>query len=151
MAFDIYDNKIVQAFMDFKNFFKFKKDISRELSEPKSGMNTLGIKRNWLGNILYVQINCTDSDLRNADYNFDRMVMTKLKPVVQYLGKDLGWSDYLVPQVNNFVDEDNNPSLSYGVLFVFTGYSLTLTKLLYTFMFIIGLISVGILLLCHLV
>lgn len=151
MVFDIYDNKIVQAFMDFKNFFKFKKDISRELSEPKSGMNTLGIKRNWLGNILYVQINCTDSDLMNADYNFDRMVMTKLRPVVQYLGKDLGWSDYLVPQVNNFVDEDNNPSLSYGVLFVFTGYSLTLTKLLYTFMFIIGLISVGILLLCHLV
>ena len=79
------------------------------------------------------------------------MIMTKLRPVVQYLGKDLGWSDYLVPQVNNFVDEDNNPSLSYGVLFVFTGYSLTLTKLLYTFMFIIGLISVGILLLCHLV
>ena len=151
MTFDIYDNKIVKAFMDFKNFFKFKKDISRALSEPKSGMNTLGIKRTWLGNILYVQIHCTDSDLRNADYNFDRMVMTKLRPVVQYLGKDLGWSDYLVPQVNNFVDEDNNPSLSYGVLFVFTGYSLTLTKLLYTFMFIIGLISVGILLLCHLV
>ena len=52
MVFDIYDNKIVQAFMDFKNFFKFKKDISRELSEPKSGMNTLGIKRNWFGNTI---------------------------------------------------------------------------------------------------
>ena len=151
MSFDIYDNELIQAFMDFKNFFKFKKDISRELSEPKSGMNSLGIKRNWLGNILYVQINCTDTDLRNADYNFDRMVMTKLKPVIQYLGQDLGWSDYLVPQVNNFVDENDNPSLSYGVLFVFTGYNLTLTKLLYTFLALAGIICVGIWALCRFV
>lgn len=151
MAFDIYDNKFIQAFIDFKNFFKFKKDISRELREPKSGMNTLGIKRNWIGNILYIQINCTENDLMNADYNFDRMVMTKLKPIVQYLGKDLGWSDYLVPQVNNFVDEDNNPSLSYGVLFVFTGYSLTLTKLLYAMLFLTCAVSAGIWSICHFV
>ena len=149
MNFDIYDNKIVQAFMDFKNFFKFKKEINRELKEPKSGMNTLGIKRNWLGNILYTQINCTDTDLRNADYNFDRMVMTKLKPIVKYLGEDLGWSDYLVPQVSNFVDENDNPSLSYGVLFIFTGYSLTLTKLLTTAIVTLGLITGGILAWLH--
>ena len=149
MEFDIYDNKLVQAVIDLRNFFKFKSDINRELSEPKSGMNSLGIKRNWLGNILYVQINCTDADLRNADYNFDRMVMTKLKPVVQYLGKDLGWSDYLVPQVNNFVDEEGNPSLSYGVLFIFTGYSLTLTKLLWSSIALIGIVCAGIWSLCH--
>ena len=143
MVFDIYDNKIVQAFMDFKNFFKFNKAISRELSEPKSGMNTLGIKRNWLGNILYVQINCTDSDLRNADYNFDRMVMTKLRPVVQYLGKDLGWSDYLVPQVNNFVDEDNNPSLSYGVLFIFYPIYGSRIKVLFDVLFSMCVVSTG--------
>ena len=144
MAFDIYENKFVQAFMDLRNFFKFKKEIKRELLEPKSGMNTLGIKRNWLGNILYTQINCTDADLMNADYNFDRMVMTKLKPIVNYLGQDLGWSDYLVPQVSNFVDEEGNPSLSYGVLFVFTGYSLTLTKLLFSVLGILALIGGGI-------
>lgn len=149
--FDIYDNKIVQAFIDFKNFFKFKKEISRELSEPKSGMNTLGIKRNWLGNILYVQINCTETDLMNAGYDFDRMVMIKLKPIVKYLGQDLGWSDYLVPQVNNFVDENDNPSLSYGVLFIFTGYSLTLTKLLYTVLITLGLLSAGIYAICRFV
>ena len=149
--FDIYDNKIVQAFIDFKNFFKFKKEISRELSEPKSGMNALGIKRNWLGNILYVQINCTETDLMNAGYYFDRMVMIKLKPIVKYLGQDLGWSDYLVPQVNNFVDENDNPSLSYGVLFIFTGYSLTLTKLLYTVLITLGLLSAGIYAVCRFV
>lgn len=130
--------------MDFKNFFVFRKEISRELAEPKSGMNTLGIKRNWLGNILYTQINCTDADLMNSDYDFNRMVMMKLKPIIQYLGQDLGWSDYLVPQVSNFVDENDNPSLSYGVLFIFTGYSLTLTKVLVTTLITLGLIGGGI-------
>ena len=111
MKFDIYNNKFVQAIIDFKNFFKFRSDISREMSEPKSGFNSLHLKRNWLGNILYVQINCTDADFMNAGYDYDRMVMIKLKPIVQYLGQDLGWRDYLVPQVNNFVDENDNPSL----------------------------------------
>jgi len=141
---EITENKIYQCFMDFKNFFVFRKEISRELAEPKSGMNTLGIKRNWLGNILYTQINCTDADLMNSDYDFNRMVMMKLKPIIQYLGQDLGWSDYLVPQVSNFVDENDNPSLSYGVLFIFTGYSLTLTKVLVTTLITLGLIGGGI-------
>jgi hypothetical protein len=143
MKFDIYDNKFVQAIMDFRNFFRFRKDIKRELMEPKSGMNTLGIKRNWLGNILYTQINCRDADLMGVDYDYDKMIMNKLKPIVQYLGQDLGWSDYLVPQVNNFVDEEDNPTLSYGVLFIFTGYSLTLTKLLITTLILIGSIIGG--------
>ena len=107
-------------------------------------MNTLGIKRNWLGNILYVQVNCTDADFMNSGYNYDRMLMIKLKPIVTYLGTELGWGDYLVPQVSNFVDENGEPSLSYGVLFIFTGYSLTLTKVLFTGLFLSGLLGFGI-------
>ena len=151
MKFDIYNNKFVQAIIDFKNFFKFRSDISREMSEPKSGFNSLHLKRNWLGNILSVQINCTDADFMNAGYDYDRMVMIKLKPIVQYLGQDLGWSDYLVPQVNNFVDENDNPSLSYGVLFIFTGYSLTLTKLLLSTIVTISVLGCGIFAACRFV
>lgn len=141
MEFDFYENKFVQSIMDLKNFFKFRKEIKREMNEPKSGMNSLGIHRNWLGNILYVQINCTEANLRDADYNYDRMIMTKLKPIVHYLSQDLGWGDYLVPQVNNFVDEAGNPTLSYGVLFIFTGYSLTMTKVILGI--IVGLVGIG--------
>ena len=146
---DFSDKKIVQSFFDIKNFFKFRKDIKRELAEPKSGMNNLGIKRNWLGNILYMQINCTDTDLMNAGYDFDRMVMIKLKPAVQYLGQDLGWSEYLVPQVNNFVDEEGNPTLSYGILFIYTGYRMTLTKALLWMLGVLGTIGIGVWALCR--
>ena len=112
--------KIIQSFIDFRNFFKFRKDIKHEFYTRDSKFNALNLKRNWLGDVIYVQINCTDVDLMNAEYDSERMVMLKLRPIVEYLSQELDWGDYLNPQIANFVDEDNNPSLSYGVLFVFT-------------------------------
>ena len=125
---DIYEIGIVQWFKDLSNFFKFKKEIKREIKRRDSTFNKLKLKRNWLGNIVYVQIDCTDEDLMNANYNAEAMLDIKLKPIVSYLSGELGWGDYLVPQISNFVDEDENISLSYGVLFIFTGYKLTFTN-----------------------
>ena len=137
------ENKFFQFFIDLKNFIKFKKDIKKEMSRAQSGMTTMNIKRNWFGNILYTQINCTDADLMNVDYDYDRMLDVKLKPIVSYLSGELGWGEYLVPQISNFVDDDGNPTLSYGVLFIFTGYSLTLTKLLIWSLIALGAIGFG--------
>lgn len=137
------ENKFFQFFIDLKNFIKFKKDIKKEMSRAQSGMTTMNIKRNWFGNILYTQINCTDADLMNVDYDYDRMLDVKLKPIVSYLSGELGWGEYLVPQISNFVDDDGNPTLSYGVLFIFTGYSLTLTKLLIWSLISLGAVGFG--------
>lgn len=125
---DIYEIGIVQWFKDLSNFFKFKRQIKKEIKRRDSTFNKLKLKQNWLGNIVYVQIDCTDEDLMNANYNAETMLDIKLKPIVSYLSGELGWGDYLVPQVSNFVDEDENVSLSYGVLFIFTGYKLTFTN-----------------------
>ena len=124
------ENNFFQFFIDLKNFIKFRRDIQKELSRAQSGMTVMNIKKNWFGNILYTQINCTDVDLMNAEYDHERMLEIKLKPIVTYLSSELGWGEYLVPQISNFVDDEGNPTLSYGVLFIFTGYSMTLTKLL---------------------
>lgn len=116
-------------FEDIKAYFLFKRDIRREKNNPDSLFNKLNLKRNWLGNVLYVQIDGTDADFISADYSYDRLLENKLKPVVQYLSKDLGWGDYLVPQISHFVDDEGNKSLSFGALFIFSGYSsMTFTK-----------------------
>lgn len=115
-------------FEDIRAFLLFKRDIRRERRNLNSQFNLLNMNKNWLGNVLYMQINCTDGDFISADYSYDRMLENKLKPVVKYLSTDLGWGDYLVPQVSHFVDGEGNPSLSFGVLFVFSGYSMTFTK-----------------------
>lgn len=134
---------LIQSYRDFKNFIQFRKDVKSELKRANSKMTRFNIKSNKLGNILYVQINCTDADLMNNDYDYDRMLMMRMKPMVTYLSQELGWGEYLVPQINNFVDEKGEPTLSYGVLFVFTGYSLTMTKFLLYTIFNITLISTG--------
>jgi hypothetical protein len=126
---NVYNLKIVQDFADLVNLLKFIRQIGREKRNKDSKFNEFGLQRNWLGNIIYVQIDGDDTDLMGADFNPNGVLDTKLKPIVTYLGTELGWSDYLVPVISNFVTDDDKLTLSYGVMFMFTGYSLTLTKL----------------------
>jgi hypothetical protein len=146
---DIYDIGFVQSMKDLSNFFKFRKEIKKEIKRRDSLFNKFKLQKNWLGNIVYVQIDCDDNDLMNADYDAERMLDIKLKPIVNYLSGDLGWGDYLVPQVSNFVDEDGNITLSYGVLFVFTGYRLTMLKFIINLLVSLGILGAGIWALCH--
>ena len=141
---DIYEIGIVQWFKDLSNFFKFKRQIKKEFKRRDSTFNKLKLKQNWLGNIIYVQIDCTDEDLMNANYNAEAMLDIKLKPIVSYLSGELGWGDYLVPQISNFVDEDENITLSYGVLFIFTGYKLTFTNFITYTLGMLAFLGVGI-------
>ena len=141
---DIYEIGIVQWFKDLSNFFKFRRQIKKEIKRRDSTFNKLRLKQNWLGNIIYVQIDCTDEDLMNANYNAEAMLDIKLKPIVSYLSGELGWGDYLVPQISNFVDEDENISLSYVVLFIFAGYKLTLTNFITYTLGMLAFLGVGI-------
>lgn len=141
---DIYEIGIVQWFKDLSNFFKFRRQIKKEIKRRDSTFNKLRLKQNWLGNIIYVQIDCTDEDLMNANYNAETMLDIKLKPIVSYLSGELGWGDYLVPQISNFVDEDENITLSYGVLFIFAGYKLTLTNFITYTLGMLAFLGVGI-------
>ena len=141
---DIYEIGIVQWFKDLSNFFKFKRQIKKEIKRRDSTFNKLKLKQNWLGNIVYVQIDCTDEDLMNANYNAEAMLDIKLKPIVSYLSGELGLGDYLVPQISNFVDEDENITLSYGVLFIFAGYKLTLTNFITYTLGMLAFLGVGI-------
>lgn len=144
-----YDIGIVQSIKDFFNFFKFRRMIRKEFKIRDSKFNKFNLKYNWLGNIVYVQINCTEEDFMNAYYDAEKMLDMKLAPIVSYLSSELGWGDYLTPQISNFVDDDNNPSLSYGVLFIFTGYKLTMTKVFFTFLFLLLALGVGIWAILH--
>lgn len=125
---DIYNFGFIQCMKDFSNFFKFRKEMSAMKNFRDSKFNKYGLQLNWLKNVIYMQVDCTDEDLMNFDYDEEKMVLKKIQPVVEYLGAELGWSDYLSPQISNFVDDNNEPTLSYGVLFVFTPYRLTFAK-----------------------
>ena len=105
--------------------------MQREFGIRDSKFNKLGLHLNWLGNVVYYQLNCTDEDMMTFNYDEERLVYKKIQPIVEYLSGELGWGDYLTMQVSNFVDEEGNNSLSYGILFIFVGENLTITKFIW--------------------
>lgn len=114
---------------DIRNFFRFRREMKALYKLRDSKFNKFNLKINKFGNILYTQINCSDTDFMNSGYDYEKMLMTKLEPITDYLSEELNWGDYLTMQVDNFVDEDTNePTLSYGILFIYTGYTMTMTK-----------------------
>jgi hypothetical protein len=140
----IYDIGFVQCIKDISNFFKFRREMRREFSHRDSKFNKLGLQLNWLKNVVYTQLNCTEEDLMNFGYDEEAMIMKKIQPIVEYLGTELGWSDYLSPQISNFVDENGEQTLSYGIIFVFTPYRLTFTRAIINAIVSCGIIGVGI-------
>lgn len=137
---DINDIGFIQCLKDFINYFRFKKEMKTEFYQAGSVFNKLGLKLNWLGNVVYTQINCTEEDFMNFNYDQERMIMYKIKPMVDYFNSMM-WGDYLTPQVSQFVDEMNNPTLSFGVLFVYTPYKLTVWKMLMNLLVTLGIIT----------
>lgn len=121
---------IYVAYKDIINFIIFKKSINNEIKNPNSKFNKLKLKRNWLGNVLYVQTSLEDNFelMPEADKNI--VLMNKLKPIHEYFSKDLGVSEYITPQFNNFLDEEGNSTLSYGILYIFNPYKFSFTWLI---------------------
>lgn len=139
MAFSEWS--FIVSIKDLINFRKFKADIKKESENRNSKFNRYNMKVNWLGNVIYYQLNCTEEDLQRFDYHPDDMVVYKMKPVIDYMN-ELEWSEYLVPQINNFVDSEGHMTLSYGILLVYTPFKFRLYKFL-TWPLIFGGIGFG--------
>ena len=145
----MYESKFFQGFRDIRNFFRFKRDMNALYKLRDSKFNKFNLHINKFGNILYTQINCSDNDFMNAGYDYEKMLMMKLQPIIDYLSEELNWGDYLRLQVQNFVDEETGePSLSYGILFIYTGYSMTMSKAFWLGLFGFLALAGGITALC---
>jgi hypothetical protein len=145
----MYESKFFQGFRDIGNFFRFKREMNALYKLRDSKFNKFNLHINRFGNILYTQINCSDTDFMNAGYDYEKMLKIKLQPIIDYLSEELNWGDYLRLQLQNFVDEETGePSLSYGILFIYTGYSMTMSKAFWLGLFGILAIAGGVTALC---
>ena len=66
--------------------------------------------------------------------------MENLNPVHQYLDYELGFPDYIVPEFNQFYDEENNPTLTYAAVYRFGFKRLSLKYVLIRAIEMAGLI-----------
>ena len=109
---------VVRVIKDFIAYRKWIQTIREERNNPNSQFNKYNLSHNYFY-VLYVTVTLPQEDVALPD-NIKRLRLVEtLTPVHQYLDSDLGFADYIVPEFNQFYDEDNEPTLSYGIVYRF--------------------------------
>jgi hypothetical protein len=109
---------LLEVIKDLQNYRKWATTIKAEAQNPDSKFNKFGLNHNYFY-VLYFPVTLPQEDLALPD-NIKRLrVVETLTPVHQYLDNDLGFADYVVPEFNQFFDDDNQPTLTYGIVYRF--------------------------------
>jgi len=103
---------------DFQNYRDWIRIIKREIANPLSKFNKFGLNYNFFYN-LYVPVSLDDGDKDLPDKIKRLRLVESLAPIHRYLDEDLGFSEYIVPEFNQFYDDENKPTLTYGVVYKF--------------------------------
>ncbi len=134
---------ILGVIRDIQNYRSWIKTIQAEAYEPDSKFNKFGLDFNFFY-VLYVPVSLPQEDAVLPE-NIKRLrLMEILAPLHQYLDSDLGFAGSIVPEFNQFYDDEGNPTLVYGVIYRFAFDTLSLkwvfTRTLFTGALIFALV-----------
>jgi hypothetical protein len=103
---------------DLVNYREWVKTIKKEVVNPRSLYHKFGMKHNYFYTV-YFPLTLPNEDQALPD-NIKRMrVVESLAPVHRYIDEDLQFAEYIVPEFNQFYDEENQPTLTYGIVYRF--------------------------------
>lgn len=126
---------LIEVIRDIRSYRKWINAIREERANPNSKFNKFELNANYFY-VLYLPITLPQEDAALPD-NIKRLrVVENLAPIHQYLDNDLGFADYIVPEFNQFYDEDNNPTLTYGIVYRFAFKKLSLKWVLSRILFL---------------
>ena len=109
---------IIRVWRDIENYRSWIKVIKEEALNPQSKLNKYKIDYNYFY-ILYFSVSLPETDF-NLPENIKRLrLMEILVPVHQYLDEELGFAGNIVPEFNQFFDDEDNPTLTYGAIYRF--------------------------------
>jgi hypothetical protein len=116
---------IVGVIKDIQNYRAWIKTIQAEAFNPNSKFNKFGLDFNFFY-VLYMPVSLPQEDAVLPE-NIKRLrLIETLAPVHQYLDGDLGFAGSIVPEFNQFYDEEGNPTLVYGIVYRFAFDTLSL-------------------------
>lgn len=102
---------------DIKNYRDWIRTVDREKANIKSLWYKFGMKHNYFYTI-YFPLTLPEEDRVLPD-NIKRMrIVESLAPVHRYIDEDLQFAEYIVPEFNQFYEE-NEPTLTYGIVYRF--------------------------------
>ena len=137
---------ILMSYYDIKNFIVFRKMMKNLVKDPNSKFSKLGLRNNWLGNIVYTE-KMLDKD--RMLYLSEPLKVQYIKeatvPEHSYLFDELGFGEYLVTEFIDFTDPQTGiVSGYYGVTFTFKPLAISNPRLyreLVFFILFFGLIG----------
>lgn len=109
---------IVKVYRDFENFADWKRTIRREKENPRSKFNLWKLNSTKLYD-LYLTISLEDGDEVLTEDIKRVKIMESLNPLHKYLDEELGFAECLNCEFNQFVDDKNQPTLSYLIVYRF--------------------------------
>jgi hypothetical protein len=135
---------LVGVIRDISNYRNWIKTIQEEAEDPHSKFNRYGLDFNFFY-VLYIPVSLPQEDAVLPE-NIKRLrLMEVLTPIHQYLDNDLGFAGSIVPEFNQFYDEEGNPTLTYGIIYRFAFDTLSLkwvvTRTLFTSFLIFALVK----------
>lgn len=116
---------IIEVIRDLRNYRKWISTFKEERDNPNSKFNKYSLSHNYFY-VLYLVVTLPPEDAALPDNIKKLRLVETLSPVHQYLDNDLGFADYIIPEFNQFYDEEGNPTLSYGAVYRFAFKKLSL-------------------------
>lgn len=135
---------VIGVWKDIQNYRSWIKIIQKEAENPHSKFNKFGMDCNYFY-VLYLPVSLPQEDGVLPE-NIKRLrLMEVLSPIHQYLDSDLGFAGSIVPEFNQFYDDEGNPTLTYGIIYRFAFDTLSLkwviTRTLFTGFAIFALVK----------
>ena len=113
-----YKSSLWLVIKDIENYIAWIKCIDKEKANPKSLWYKFNMKHNYFYTI-YFPVALLEEDKALPDSIKRLKIVELLAPVHRYIDEDLQFAEYIVPEFNQFYDEDNKPTLIYGIVYRF--------------------------------
>ena len=124
---------------DIQNYIDWIKTINKEKLDPNSKWYKFKMKHNYFYTI-YFPISLPEEDRVLTD-NIKRLrVVEILAPVHRYFDEELMFAEYIIPEFNQFFDDNNQPTLIYGIVYRFAFKKLSMRWLISRTIFTVALI-----------
>jgi hypothetical protein len=116
---------ISKALIDINNYSDWINTIKKEKRNPKSKFNYWKLSHNPFYT-LYFTLDIAEEENQLPE-NIKRLrILESLAPLNRYLDEELGFAECLVPELNQFIDSNNNPTLTYLIAYRFAFNKLSL-------------------------
>lgn len=128
---------IVKVWRDIENYRDWCRTIKSEARNKHSKYNQWNLNHNYFCT-LYFTYTVKDEEASLPEHIMRMRMMESMAPLHRYLDEELGFAGNLVPEFNQFYDDEGEPTLTYLVAYRYAFDTLSL-KWIIKFLLHIGI------------